>query len=179
MVTRRRSFTGPRAPRKERQWQVIAASGSLLSATEANKLVIPLSNPAETALGIISNNWTASALRLIMSVDRTGSGNAADVARLMWGVTWAGNDAIAAGSASLPNPVNDNADWYAHGAYAWHASGTGARNSDDANAQVEVFSDSMRKQRENNTSLIFIISSSFQDVAVQINLAGRVLFLLP
>ena len=178
MATRRR-FNGPSAPRKERQWQVIAASGSLLSATEANKLVIPLSGPAETALGIIANNWTASALRLKMSVERVASGNASDTARLLWGVIWAGNDAIAAGSASLPNPVNDNADWYAHGCYTWHASGTGARNGDDANTQVEVFTDSMRKQRENNSSLIFIISTSFQDVAVQINLGGRVLFLLP
>ncbi len=178
MVTRNR-FRGPVAARKERQWQVIAGNGALLDATEANKLVFPLSAPAEAALGIIANNWTASALRLIMSVDRVASGNASDVARLMYGVTWAGNDAIAAGSLSLPNPVNDNADWYAHGAYVWHADGTGARNQDAANTQVQVFSDSMRKQRENNSSLIMIISSSFQDVAVNINIAGRVLFLLP
>ena len=162
--------------RRARQWSVINVNGTLIA---ASTLLINLTSALEAALSINANNWTASALRLKMVVIRTASGNAADFNRLMWGVGWFNNDAVAAGAVSLPDPSVDNADWYAHGAYAWHASGTGAQNEDAANTQVELVSDSMRKQRENNSSLMLIINSVEGDVSVQVFIRGRVLFVLP
>ena len=177
-MPRRQQFRGAAATtRRTRQWSVVDQSISIVTGGAVAGL-INLTTELEVALGFNAHNWTASALRLNMSVDRVATGGASDTARLIWGVGWFNNDAVAAGAASLPNPAIDNADWYAHGSYVWHASGTGARNGDDANTQVPVHSDSMRKQRENNSSLMFIARATFSDVQVQINLAGRVLYLL-
>ena len=156
---------------------MINLNGSVLN--PASPIVFNLTADLEAALSDNANNWTASALRLQMTVERVATGNAADFAQLMWGVGWFNNQAISAGFASLPDPRADNADWYAHGVYHWHASGTGARNADDANSQVPVRTDSMRKQRENNSSLVLVMAAVASDVAVQVILQGRVLFILP
>ncbi len=174
MAIRRQQFRGVGAStRRARQWSVINVNASLAGAAT---VLVNLTTALEAALSINANNWTASALRLKLVVVRTASGNAADFNRLMWGVGWFNNDAVVAGAASLPDPSADNADWYAHGAYAWHASGTGAQNQDQANTQTPVESDSMRKQRENNSSLMLIINSVEGDTTVQVFIRGSVLF---
>ena len=171
-----RNFQGA-GPRRPRQWSIINLNGSVINA--ANPIVFNLVADLEAALSDIANNWTASALRLQMTVERVAGGSASDFAQLMWGVGWFNNQALAAGVTSLPDPRADNADWYAHGVYHWHASGTGARNADDANSQVLVRTDSMRKQRENNSSLVMVVAAVASDVAVQVIVQGRVLFILP
>ena len=173
--TIRRSFPARRA----RQWGITITNGTLGSpAAETSKVVFDLQAGLEIDLDYNLNNVTASAIRLdIVLSFLTASTIGTDSARGAYGVIWAGNDVIAAGNEFLPNPVDDSADWMAHGGFQIFSESIVAHVPEGGHRIME--NDSMRKQRENNSSLVFICSGAVVTHAVQVAVMGRTLFLLP
>ena len=162
-----------RGARRARQWTIINKNATLSSTTA----IIPLQDTLETALGFNLNNVTVTALRLTIDLQFATASTIGDRVLTYFGVIWAGNDAIAAGAASLPDPTVDPADWIMHG--------TRLIISDSIlihtprNAQINFFGDSQRKQRENNSSLVLLAKNQVSDHGVQMFVGGRVLFILP
>jgi len=170
----RRRFAGPR---RARQWANVSTSISVIGVTEAQKGVFDLQSALEVDLDYNLNNVTASAIRLNLSFRYVVGSTLGDLNRGSWGIRWCSNDAVAAGAASLPNPVNDSADWMAHGSFAIISESTSAHVPRGGNVVVE--NNSMRKQGENNSSLCIIIATVSSAFTMQVDIGGRVLFLLP
>jgi len=172
-ITRRR-FAGPR---RARQWANVSTSFTVLGTTEAQKGVFDLQSALEVDLDYNLNNVTASAIRLNISFRYVVGSTLGDLNRGAWGIRWCSNDAVAAGAASLPNPNNDSADWMAYGAFAIISESTSSHVPRGGN-QV-IVNNSMRKQGENNSSLCIIVATVSSNFTMQVDLGGRVLFLLP
>ena len=150
---------------------------TIAAATEAGKAIFDLQVNLEVDLGSNLNNVTASAIRLEMAIRTQATAAVGDTMSGCWGVAWIGNDAIAAGGASIPSPNNDHADWMAHGTWLVVAETTSVRQM--GNKTFPVVSDSQRKQRENHSTLLFVMEAVLLDDPITIFLGGRVLFLLP
>jgi len=177
MTTRaitRRSFNGAR---RARQWAIVRNTTSVIGTTEAQKAVIDLQAALEVDLGFNLNNTTCSAIRLRLNYHFASGSTVGDSVQFAYGIMWASDDAIAAGAASLPNPADDSADWIAHGGGFIVSESTAQHVPRGANQMLE--NDSMRKQRENNSSLVMITSAQTVQSTLQIHTVGRVLFLLP
>ena len=172
-----RSISRIRIPRRARQWAIISTSGSVIAATEAAKITFDLQSGLESDLGFSLNNVTASALRYNLVFSFPGGSALGDTCSLMWGIAWLSNDAIAAGAASLPNPNTDHADWMAHGGAFIRSESITAHVPRGGLFQIK--NDSMRKQRENNSTLAMIVSANVLASSVTVSLNGRGLFLLP
>jgi len=173
-----RSIARIRSPRRARQWAITSATGSLIAVTEAAKIFFDLQSGLETDLGFNLNNTTAGAIRLRLTVEFQATAVVGDRAHGDWGIGWFQDDAIAAGVVSLPNPTNDSFDWMAHGHFDVIADAAAVK-SIPRNAQQMIVNDSMRKQRENHSTLGMVVSASVLEDPVNVNLGGRVLFLLP
>jgi len=170
----------PRAARKERQWGIVQSTQTLTAATQAAGLIFNLVSGLETALSVNAHNWTASALRMRINMTRIGTSPTSANVGFHYGVSWFNNDAIAAGPVSLPDPVVDNADWMAYGARVLSSETAVIGSEYSAAAPEVVHNNSMRKQRENNSSLVLVLRSFLLDSAsVTVRVHGRVLYLLP
>ncbi len=173
-----RSIVRTRSVRRARQWAIVRFTTSVIGTTEAQKSVVDLQAALETDLGFNLNNVTASAIRLRLNYHFAAGSTVGDSVQFAWGIIWASDDAIAAGAASIQNPANDSADWMAHGG-GFIVSESTAQHVPRGGENHIVINDSMRKQRENNSSLIIVHSAQTVQSTLQIHCVGRVLFLLP
>ena len=172
----RRRFQGVR---KERQWGITILNGTLTAATQAASLVFNLTSSLESSLSVNAHNWTSSAIKARITFVRTGAGTFGDRINFAIGAGWFNNDAIAAGPVSLPSPSEDDADWQAYlSGYASADSGTALAHLNPKEGFV-IDNKSMRKQRENNSSLVLIIRPTLITVSLQVFVNARALFLLP
>ena len=146
MTTRTRRFSP--GVRKTRQWGLVNVTIAIISAAHATAVAVDLQNPLETAIGSNLHNVTVSAMRILISMNFQATCVAGDQANVFYGVTWATNDAIAAGALSLPEPTTDHSDWIAHGNIHAIADTAGVIQMPRFGQQMLV-NDSMRKQREN------------------------------
>ncbi len=176
MTTRNRTIV--RTPRRARQWALqTGQNGSLIAATHAGAISIDLFTSIEAELGMTLNNVTLSAICLDVAFQFFTASSVGDRTMIHWGVTWVTQDAFAAGAESMPEPNADNADWMAHGSVLLCSESTAIHIP--SGGHQEVHSDSMRKQRENNSLPVIIFQASLLEHSVQIFLGGRVLYLLP
>ncbi len=180
MTTRnRRNFR--QGVRKERQWGITVGNGSIVAATQVASLLINLTSGLEATLGVSAHNWTVAAMKFDMAWRALAAGTAFDDLVVTAGITWADDDVIAAGTASLPDPSEDNADWIWHSSLhcQWISTSAFSTAGGPHVAKWMIDNQSMRKQRENNSSLVFIARATVLDRTVQGFLGGRALFLLP
>ena len=166
-------------PRRARQWaNTPMVTTTISTAGETGKAVIDLQAQLEVDLDYNLNNVTASAIRLNLYVRTQATVVVGDTMSGLWGVMWVNDDAIAVGATAVPSPAGDSADWMAHGTWAIAADTAGAVGFPATNP-FPVLSDSQRKQRENHSSLVFVMEVVLLSDPVTIFLGGRVLFLLP
>ena len=163
--------------RRSRQWGITNVSTSLTVASFAGKSVIDLSAALEANLGLTLNNVTASAIRIKLIISFLTGGTLGEGGAGAYGIMWASNTAITAGVASIPDPIADDADWMAHGKFTIFVEQTHAHIP---RGGIQMISnDSMRKQRENNSSLVLVTEASLAVHGMGLGIGGRVLFLLP
>ncbi len=168
-----------RAPRKERMWGIVDANGSLIAATAAAMIFVDAMTLLRADVGYDLPGVTASAIRLNIGYRKTTAAIGDDDTVAM-GIGWVSDTAIAAGGAALPDPSTDHFDWMAHDIRTVTAS-TGS-DADQMNTEgfYTVKNDSMRKQRENHSTLGLVFRCTLlQSVSIQVFVGGRVLFLLP
>ena len=170
---RRQNFPARRA----RQWGTTNTSTTVSAATDAGKVVIDLQAGLEIDLAMNLHNVTASAIRISLTTSFLVGGTLGEAARLSWGIMWATDQAIAAGGAALPNPISDEADWMAHGGITVFVEQIHAHIP--RGGLTMISNDSMRKQRENNSTLVLLVQGAVIVHAVGIATVGRTLFLLP
>jgi len=173
-----RSITRIRSARRARQWAIVRFTTSVIGTTEAQKSVVDLQALLETDLGFNLNNVTASAIRLRLNFHFASGSTVGDSVQFAYGIIWASDDAIAAGAASIPNPANDSSDWMAHGG-GFIVSESTAQHVPRGGDGHMMINDSMRKQRENSTTLVLVTSAQTVQSTLQIHGVGRVLFILP
>jgi len=177
-IVRTNRFRG--GVRKERQWGITHANGTIVLATKAGMLIAELTSGLETTLGVEAHNWTVAALKFRLDVHGLATGTANDQVVLSAGIAWVGNDAFAAGAGSLPDPSDDNADWIWHSGIALSFPTTGAGGSPAIPPGGFVIDNkSMRKQRENNSTLVLHVRATTLARTVTVFISGRALFLLP
>ncbi len=161
-------------------WGIISSNGSIVAATHAGQLIVPLQGKLETDLGASLNQATASAIRVNVNYRLTAS-TTGDDCTVACGVMWATDAAVAVGGTSIPDPHEDHADWMFHDIRTLSSS----RDVTDVDEQVlgsfmQIRNDSMRKQRENNSQLIMVFRCSIlQPTSLQVFIGGRVLYLNP
>ena len=142
-------------------------------------LTIPLMGELEADLGMELNNVTASAIRLNVTYRLTAAQSTDDTTVAM-GIIWATDRAIAAGGVALPDPSADHADWMFHDIRTLVGESGIDQDSMPRNGFLEIRNNSMRKQRENGSSLVALFRVTLlQATSVQIFVGGRTLFLLP
>ena len=168
-----------RGSRKERQWGITIANGSIIGVTQATSLAFNLTDGLETTLGSEAHNWTVAALKYNLDFVGLAAGAVNDDFTVAAGVTWVNNDALAAGPVSLPSPSDDNADWMWYSAGHFTFENAVAKEAPMNRSGFVIDNQSMRKQRENNSSLVLIVRGVLTDRTVQVFLSGRALFLLP
>ena len=167
----------PRSVRRARQWAIQTGSNQTIAiATTPN--IFNLQSGLEAELGFNLHNVTASAIRLDIGINFTTGGALGDRVYLHYGVTFVDNVALGIGTTAMPQPESDNADWMAHGSILFANEAAGNSNV-PRGGQIKLVSDSMRKQRENNSSLVLLIQASTSLDSVQVFVGGRVLFILP
>jgi len=167
------------APRKERNWGIANFDASISVATQAGSSVGSLSGELETTLGMSAHNWTASALNFNVWAHSVIAGAIWDRTELAIGIGWFNDDAIAAGSSSLPDPATDDADWMYHSFMEFAARDTVANARFVPYEGYQVRNRSMRKQREAHSSLVVIIRAVVLQRTTAVHFSGRTLFLLP
>ena len=163
----------PRGARRSRQWGTNLANFTLSTTSVA----IDLQAELESDLGFNLHNTTIGAIRTTLDMHFAAGSTVGDQTMLYFGILWFNNEAVAAGGASLPNPTHTQADWIMHGSRLLISESTALHQP--RNAHMDFFSDSQRKQRENNSTLVLIGTASLADHGVQCFVGGRVLFLLP
>ena len=182
-MTLRNRRMAPRGKRRDRQWGITSANGSIVASGHAGQLAIDLMTNLRVATGYQMPGVTASALRF--NVDYRGTTwKAGDDITMAMGVIWATDRAISSGGVALPNPATDDADWMFHDIRTLSSPGNGFDVADSdiqpGNSQLVISNDSMRKQRENDSTLVMIFESILlQAVSVQMFVGGRALFILP
>ena len=136
-----------RTPRRARQWAIApVAGGTIVAATHAGMLTVPLMSELETDLGMELNNVTASAIRLNVTY-RLATAMSTDDTTVAMGILWATNRAIAAGGVALPDPSQDHADWMFHDIRTLVGESGTDQDSHPRNGFLEIRNNSMRKQR--------------------------------
>ena len=159
--------------RRERQWTIIQSNFTMSGALVA----IDLTTVLEASLGSTLHNVTVSALRLTIDMNFAAGLTVGDRSLNYFGVMWISREALAVGSAALANPATDAADWMMHGTRLIVSES--ALLHKPRGASMEFFSDSQRKQRENNSVLVLIGTAPISDHGVQVFIGGRALFILP
>ena len=172
MTTRWRAFT----QRMKRQWGLLNAGNFTVSGVaDANIVAVNALGQLETALGFQMHNVTASAVRYRIGYDILG--DAGEVATIHCGLAWISLQAFVAGGAAIPRPDIDNYDWMAiHAATLVVPEGqaVGTKHL----VELDLHSDSMRKQRENSSVLVLVwCMSLLTATSVQVHPTGRVLIL--
>jgi len=169
-----------RAPRRARQWAITFSNVAIVAATQAAAVAIPLLSALETDLGFEMHNVTISALKFNINYRLTNS-TTGDDCSILCAVAWVSDSAFAAGGVALPDPSVDHYDWM-----FWdHRTLSSSRDVVDIDEQViashlVIDNKSMRKQRENNSTLMMIFRSTLmQPSSVQCFVGGRALVLLP
>ena len=163
-----------RSARRARQWAITAQNFTLSAMTVA----VDLQSGLEVDLDANLHNVTVSAIRTTLDLQFAAGLTIGDRTLCYFGIIWLSNDAIAAGGSSLPNPANDSADWIMHGTRLVVSESTLIHKP--RGGQLNFFGDSMRKQRENNSSLVMIGATvTPSEHGVQCFVGGRVLFILP
>ena len=175
-----RNLPAVRSPRRLRQWAINTTSGgTIVAATHAGMLVMDLLDGLETDLGFELHNVTASALRYNVTYRGT-TWHSTDDNTVACGIAWVGKDALAAGGVSLPDPSEDHYDWMFHDIRTMTGETGTDQDSVAANGYWKISNDSMRKQRENHSTLVAIFRATLmQSTSIQIFLGGRALVLLP
>ena len=168
-----------RAPRKNRIWGLAAHNGTIVAATAAGMLQFPLMALLKADVGYELPGVIASAIRLNVQYRQTTS-QSTDDDTLAMGIAWISDTAIASGGAELPDPSTDHFDWMFHDFRTVSGLGSSDQDSVAANGHFVISNDSMRKQRENHSSLTMVIRATLlQSTSVQVFVAGRILYLLP
>ena len=168
-----------RTPRRPRQWGITSTNGTVASATPAGKLLIDLTIGLENELSVQMHNTTVSALRYNITYRQTAA-SVGDDDVIAMGIAWISNNALAAGPDAVPNPASDNFDWIFHDIRT--VSATTATDLDNVarNGAWTIRNNSMRKQRENNSTLLMVTEVTLlQSASIQVFVGGRALFLLP
>ena len=167
-----------RAPRRARQWGILpGANGTIAATTDAAMVAFDLQADLEVDLAHTLNNVTASAIRLDLGLAFAAGSAVGDLVMFHFGIAWILQEAVIAGGAALPNPRNDHYDWMAHGSRLVESHSTGKNMP--VGGQIEIRNDSMRKQRENHSSLTLVVTASLLEFSIQVFVSGRVLYLLP
>ena len=174
----------PRGQRRERMWGITSTNGTVAAATHAGMLTIDMMTELRTDVGYTMPAVTASALRFNIDYRPTVWKLGDDVTVAM-GVIWATEKAIVAGGVALPDPSADQADWLFHDIRTLICPGTGFDTSTDSDVaprdgRLVISNDSMRKQRENQSTLVMLFRVILlQATSLQVFVGGRTLFILP
>ena len=177
MTTRNRQII--RAPRKERMWGIVSVNFSIIANTAAAMVSASLMAFLRADVEYDLPGVTASAIRLNVMYRQT-TAQSTDEDTLAMGVGWISDTAIASGGAALPDPSTDHFDWMFHDIRTLKASGSTDSDQTPFNGQFSIKNDSMRKQRENHSTLSLVVRATLlQSASVQVFLGGRVLYLLP
>ena len=161
-------------------WGLINTNGSLVAATHAGLLTFDLGGLLENDLASNLHDTTASAIRFNVNYRLTGS-SAGDDITIACGIGWVSNAASAVGGTSIPDPSADHYDWMFHDIRTL-TSTPGLTDQDEQvlGSHMVVKNDSMRKQRENGSSLLFVFRAVLlQATSCQVFIGGRTLFLNP
>ena len=144
-----------RAPRRARQWAITNANVSLIGTAEAFRVGVDLLAGLELELDMQLHNLTASAIRLNVTYRMSGA-QQTDEDVVAMGIAWIPQGAIALGGASLPDPVTAHYDWMFHDIRMLKGEGAADQDTTPRNGFVEIRNNSMRKQRENHSTLALI-----------------------
>ena len=140
---------------------------------------VSLMDKLETDLSVGLHNVTASAIRLNVTY-RLTTAQSTDDNTLALGIAWVSDSVLSAGGVALPDPSEDHYDWMAYDART--IAGEGASDTDHVpiNGHFQINNDSMRKQRENHSTLCLMVRCTLlQATQIQVFVSGRVLYLLP
>ena len=159
--------------RRARQWAIVNQNFT----TSQTKVGVDLQSALETDLGYNLNNVTVSASRLTIGLQFATGSTIGDRVNMYFGMVWVGKDALVAGEAALPSPINDSVDWIMHGTRLLVSESIVIHMP--RGGQMEFFSDSARKQREANQTLVLMGQADVSEHGLQAFIGGRVLFILP
>ena len=131
--------------------------------------------PDLSALGVVGD-FTLRRLHMTLIAQSQAASESSSQDHYTWGVYVAGNDALAAGATSLPDPESDAADWLAFG-FVWASlESTGFSTGIHPIERAVVDNRSMRKVNENNQSLVLVVHvNSTNSGGVDLQAAGRFL----
>ncbi len=169
-----------RAPRRARQWAIRTVNTSIVAATHAGQTAIELLGILEGDLGQEFHNITVGALNFNVDYRLTNS-SAGDDTTVAMGICWVGQDAFDIGGTSLPDPSDDHYDWMFHDIRTMSSS-VGVTDVDEMvrNSHLVIRNRSMRKQRENHSTLVMIFRAILlQPTSLQIFIGGRSLVIFP
>ena len=159
---------------------MINQNGTVAAATHAGILAMDLGGELEGDLAANLHNVTASALRINVTY-RNVSATTGDDTTVSCGIAWVSNDAFGIGGTSLPDPSTDSYDWM-----FWDTRTLGvSRDVTDvdemvANGFMQINNNSMRKQRENHSTLAILFRCTLlQQTTLQVFVGGRTLFIFP
>ena len=160
----------------KRQWALLNVGNFTVSGVaDANIVAVNALGQLETALAYQMHNVTASAVRYRIGYRILG--DAGQLATIHCGLAWISLQAFVAGAAAIPRPDIDNYDWMAiHATTVEVPEGqvVGTRHL----TELDLHSDSMRKQRENSSVLALVWCMSVMSAtSVQVHPTGRVLVL--
>ncbi len=160
-------------------WGIVETNFTIVTATAAGMVGVNLMAALQADVGYDLPGVTASAIRLNVSYRQTGAMNGDDDV-LSMGIGWVSDTAVTAGGNALPDPSTDHWDWMFHDSRALTASGTADADQVARNGFFTIKNDSMRKQRENHSSLTIVVRATIlQSTTVQVFVGGRILYLLP
>jgi len=140
-----------RGRRTDYEWEGIGAGAAMfgsLQTTASVQELISIQIPA-----------TIMRIRGEFLAFLTTSAAANSVKAIGVGITLVSNEALAAGAASIPDPLSDlNADWMWHGfALLGRVSTTEDESAGLTSVRLEIDTKAMRKVKP-NTSLVFVVS---------------------
>ncbi len=160
-------------------WGITNVNASIVTAGPTGMKFIDLMQLLRADLETNLFELTASAIRLNI-LYRDAAAQSTDTSTVAMGIGWVSDTAIAASGAALPDPATDHFDWMAHDIRMYQA--VGGTDSEQVNEPgfFTVKNDSMRKQRENHSTLGIVFNAHLiQGQSIQVFVGGRVLFLLP
>ena len=168
-----------RTPRKNRMWGITTANGSLIAATHAAMITFDLGALLQVDLDTALADVTASAIRLNVTYRQTTS-MLGDDDTIAMGIGWISVRALTAGGVAVPDPSTDHFDWMFHDIRTVTSLLAADGDFVADNGMWQINNNSMRKQRENASSLVAVFRAvALQSTSVQIFLGGRTLFLMP
>jgi len=171
----RTRFRRPSGVRKERQW--ILSQGDSVSVDATGPFILDdLTADYEAEIGMSPNNLSVLAIHGSIGAF-AGATPPTSVGRTAFGIAWVPEGLVT--KAELPDPLDDDYDWFFHRLWV---NGRGLAANDpvwkDPGGAIPYSNKTGRKQRENHSKLVAIISTSANQT-ITCQTSNRVLYALP